>query len=919
MADNDIGINVTGDISDITSALQDLVNQLEGITDKTVDVTVETNADSLTDLSTGADVASTELEGMGNSAEGAGESVKKVDSAPIKDVEKSADSASDAVNALSAAAIALGGVTAFKELVSSAGEYEDTMDRMGVATGVGMENASAAWNDSIKRMQDVTGRRAGVIRNHIINMGIAGITSAELIESSFSGIAGAAYITGKPIETLDEAFKKIVSSGMLNKRMLQSLGLTTEDLGMSADEASAAFKTMDVESRTAFLSQILNQKYAKEGNEAYKVSWEHVTDSLSRAYSYLERIIGGLILPYVIPAIEWLADTLSGLATYINNLDPISKTLLGVTVLLAGSFTVLTSVLVVLVGLYKALNIAESLKLIKDYASVAINDLKILSMNALIIAQNLYNSSLWSSIGAIGKDIIVKGAAIAVTVAQAAATGLVTAAQWLLNAAMSANPIGLVVIAVAALVAGLYLLYQNNEQVRNSINGLWTALTGFGAWIQGGFMEALNNITLPFQQLYQNIVNFGSDLYEAGTQWINNLIKGMEDSIPDIEDVLQTVADYFPHSPAKTGPLSDVTPESMEKYGTELGAGLGQGVSSGVKNEFEGTGWGGLFGDITAAAQDPKNWMGGPSGVLTAALRNRSNLISTRQEQVDAINTVAEANEQAYTSAISYIEEFDTKTRISFESMRDSALTNSQQMEIYMKTAAHNAAAAFENAAARAEAAMSRMGKISSAMGVTLPGETYTRGEFLDQRNETLKALRDERNAITQRGVSAYGSSREYRNAIKDIDKQIKQYRSYEYMQAGVNVGSAWSGGVADGIQSGSSAINNAAKNATQGLFGSSPPKTGPLRKIDVWGKNVASAFIDGMSIGLQGLNIPSLAPINTTNNTANTGITVNMNGAVINSNLDAQQVGNTIGNTLADKLKGQASNAGVSVDNMRR
>jgi hypothetical protein len=80
----------------------------------------------------------------------------------------------------------------------------------------------------------------------------------------------------------------------------------------------------------------------------------------------------------------------------------------------------------------------------------------------------------------------------------------------------------------------------------------------------------------------------------------------------------------------------------------------------------------------------------------------------------------------------------------------------------------------------------------------------------------------------------------------------------------------------------------------------------------------VASAFIDGMSLGLSGLNIPSLAPVNTTN-TANTGITVNMNGANINSELDAQKIGATIGSSLADKLQGQAINAGVNPVNMRR
>ncbi len=44
------------------------------------------------------------------------------------------------------------------------------------------------------------------------------------------------------------------------------------------------------------------------------------------------------------------------------------------------------------------------------------------------------------------------------TKAQAAATGIATAAQWLWNVAMEANPIGLIVIAIAAFVAGLALL-----------------------------------------------------------------------------------------------------------------------------------------------------------------------------------------------------------------------------------------------------------------------------------------------------------------------------------------------------------------------------------------------------------------------------------------------------------------------------
>jgi hypothetical protein len=48
-------------------------------------------------------------------------------------------------------------------------------------------------------------------------------------------------------------------------------------------------------------------------------------------------------------------------------------------------------------------------------------------------------------------------------VAGAVATGVATAAQWAFNAAMSANPIALIIIAIAALVAGLIWFFTQTE------------------------------------------------------------------------------------------------------------------------------------------------------------------------------------------------------------------------------------------------------------------------------------------------------------------------------------------------------------------------------------------------------------------------------------------------------------------------
>lgn len=80
-------------------------------------------------------------------------------------------------------------------------------------------------------------------------------------------------------------------------------------------------------------------------------------------------------------------------------------------------------------------------------------------------------------------------------VAGTVATGAAATAQWALNAAMTANPIGLVVAAIVGLVAGIVVLWKKNEGFRNLVTKVWegikrvfstsvAAIKGFmtGAW-----------------------------------------------------------------------------------------------------------------------------------------------------------------------------------------------------------------------------------------------------------------------------------------------------------------------------------------------------------------------------------------------------------------------------------------------------
>ncbi|GAB3211356.1 phage tail tape measure protein [Nocardia tengchongensis] len=68
--------------------------------------------------------------------------------------------------------------------------------------------------------------------------------------------------------------------------------------------------------------------------------------------------------------------------------------------------------------------------------------------------------------------VLVEGSAIAAGVAEKG----MAAAQWLLNAAMDANPVGLLIAGIAALVAGVIYAWNHFDWFRNGLKAIWDFL-----------------------------------------------------------------------------------------------------------------------------------------------------------------------------------------------------------------------------------------------------------------------------------------------------------------------------------------------------------------------------------------------------------------------------------------------------------
>lgn len=117
----------------------------------------------------------------------------------------------------------------------------------------------------------------------------------------------------------------------------------------------------------------------------------------------------------------------------------------------------------------------------------------------------------------------------------AGATGALTAAQWALNAAFVATPIGWVVLGLAAIVAAGVVLYKNWDTVKAKAGELWTKVkTVFGGvrdTITGAFDAAKKKVKGFFSWLDDKISSIPllGDIYSGGKSalsWIGGKISG---------------------------------------------------------------------------------------------------------------------------------------------------------------------------------------------------------------------------------------------------------------------------------------------------------------------------------------------------------------------------------------------------------
>ena len=120
--------------------------------------------------------------------------------------------------------------------------------------------------------------------------------------------------------------------------------------------------------------------------------------------------------------------------------------------------------------------------------------------------------------------VLAKAAIVAKTAAELASVGvmkMVAAGQAALNAVMSANPVALVVLAIAALVAGLIALYNRSESFRKVVDELWDGLKRVASVVYNSVITAFERCLNTVQTLwktFKQLVGLGGKVAAAGEE-----------------------------------------------------------------------------------------------------------------------------------------------------------------------------------------------------------------------------------------------------------------------------------------------------------------------------------------------------------------------------------------------------------------
>ena len=246
------------------------------------------------------------------------------------------------------------------------------------------------------------------------------------------------------------------------------------------DAEEKLFKTMKREQRAEFLNKKLTAAIGGT-NKALRETDEGKIVAAKGAWGDMQAELGKKLMPKLGAIAEWFHSKIPAIQDFILSLaDKVEE-------LVTRAEPYITQIKDMFGKVFEKVKPAleETWQILSNAGTVAID-----------IAQDIINNwdrispVVYTLVGAIAAyKLVMFGAWVYTTAmvaitkvkmawdaAQATATGTLTVKQWLLNAAMNANPIGFVITAIALLVGGIWLLCKNWDLVKKKVVEFWQKL-----------------------------------------------------------------------------------------------------------------------------------------------------------------------------------------------------------------------------------------------------------------------------------------------------------------------------------------------------------------------------------------------------------------------------------------------------------
>lgn len=170
------------------------------------------------------------------------------------------------------------------------------------------------------------------------------------------------------------------------------------------------------------------------------------------------------------------------------------------------------------------------------------------------------------------------------------------AIQMALNAVMNANPIGLIILAITALVAGFMILWNNCEGFRNFWIGLWekikSAAGAVADWFKTAWTATLDwfkEAVAKIKAVFASIGSWFSTKFTEAKDSIVNAFSNIKEKFVEIWDKIKSVFDI--------GQMA------------EIGANLLKGIWNGINDTVA---W--LKGKVKGVVDKIKGWFTGKDG-----------------------------------------------------------------------------------------------------------------------------------------------------------------------------------------------------------------------------------------------------------------------------------------------------------------